>query len=115
MRRKIEDAHLVKKYCSLKDSATKRNIPFNLSLKKLRSLLSTTTCYYTGLKFVEGDHLLGRSIDRVDSKGGYTDSNVVACQIAINRVKNDSDLKTLLLVCKGIVRFEKNKKQKQKK
>lgn len=102
----ITDSEIVNKFIYLRESARKRGIPFDMSLKKIKSLLLQKKCFYTGIPFgIEDD--LRRSVDRVDSSAGYTDSNVVACNVRINRVKSDATVEELKLVLKGIDKHNK--------
>jgi hypothetical protein len=101
----ITDEDIVKKYTSLQSSARSRKIPFELSLRKMRSLLNAKTCYYTGLVFSETIEDLKRSIDRVDSSRGYVDDNVVPCIVRINNLKSNIDYKELMLILKGMKKF----------
>jgi hypothetical protein len=73
---------------NLQQSATSRNIEFDLSFETVKSLLLRTNCYYTGLKF-EDEGKFSFSVDRVDSKKGYIEGNVVACTIDINSKKSN--------------------------
>lgn len=80
-----EDLLIAKKYQHLWKSAQRRGKEFSLTLSDVRSLVRRKTCFYTGVKFGEGD--LIKSIDRIDSSIGYVKGNVVACTRRINNIK----------------------------
>jgi len=86
--KKISDIEVAKKMINLQQSAISRNIEFDLSFETVKSLLLRTNCYYTGLKF-EDEGKFSFSVDRVDSKKGYIEGNVVACTIDINSKKSN--------------------------
>lgn len=92
----ITDAVLVGKYVGLAASASSRGIEFNISLKKLKSLLKVKNCFYTKTPFNETDPQRKRSIDRIDSSKGYIDSNVVACTTIINSAKGNLTVKEII-------------------
>jgi hypothetical protein len=81
--KKILDIEIAKKMINLQQSATSRNIEFDLSFNTVKFLMEQTHCYYTGIKF-EPDGKFAFSVDRVDPKLGYIEGNVVACTIDIN-------------------------------
>jgi hypothetical protein len=87
----MTDIEICKKMCSLETSAKSRNIEFNLTFKKLRSLLKQKRCYFTGIEFTKDgkNNPDWRSIDRLDPKKGYTDDNVVAATVRINGKRAD--------------------------
>lgn len=61
-------------------------------------------CFYTGVDMVIGDFLRKPSVDRVNSKKGYTTANTVLCCHSINLAKNSSgyeEFKVFLEEIKG--------------
>lgn len=61
-------------------------------------------CFYTGVDMIIGDFLRKPSIDRVNSKKGYTTANTVLCCHSINLAKNSSgyeEFKNFLEEIKG--------------
>lgn len=82
----LTDLEVAQKLIKLSQSAKDRGIDFNLSIKKLKQLLTVKSCYYTGTRFTQ-EGVNARSIDRVDSDKGYADNNVVACTVDINGKK----------------------------
>ena len=88
----MDDLKIAKKMVRTSSSARDRGIPFKISYKKMKQLMTRKTCYYTGVVF---DKENPRSIDRVDNDKGYVDSNVVACTIAINGFKSNFTVKEI--------------------
>lgn len=110
---RISDDEVVRKWQSLKSSAETRGLPFSVSLAKVRTLLSTKKCYYTGVPFDRTD-ANKRSIDRVDSDQGYCDDNVVACGALVNSLKSNFSYKLLKTVLKGMEKHALKQKKKAK-
>lgn len=86
--KKLPDIEVAKKMINLQQSATSRNIEFDLTFETVKHLMTRTNCYYTGVKF-EDEGKLAFSVDRVDSKNGYVEGNVVACTVDINSKKSN--------------------------
>jgi hypothetical protein len=84
----IPDIEVAKKMINLQQSATSRNIEFDLSFETVKHLMTRTNCYYTGVKF-EDEGKLAFSVDRVDSRKGYVEGNVVSCTVDINSKKSN--------------------------
>ena len=84
----IPDIEVAKKMINLQQSATSRNIEFDLSFETVKHLMTRTHCYYTGVKF-EDEGKLAFSVDRVDSRKGYVEGNVVSCTVDINSKKSN--------------------------
>jgi hypothetical protein len=99
--KQIPDIEVAKKMINLQQSATSRNIEFDLSFETVKSLLLRTNCYYTGLKF-EDEGKVSFSVDRVDSKKGYIEGNVVACSIDINSKKSNLTIDEINLIYQKI-------------
>ena len=83
--RKIEDIEVARKMINLQQSATSRNLEYNLTFETTKRLMSYTRCYYTNVEFNDTTNIF--SIDRVDPKKGYIEGNVVACTVEINSKK----------------------------
>lgn len=79
---------LKRRYQSLKLRAKKKKIDFSISVEYLDKIMNEP-CYYCGI-FKLG--LWGMSIDRQDSKDGYTNKNCVSACLICNSKKN---IKTL--------------------
>jgi hypothetical protein len=71
---------------NLQQSATSRNLEYNLTFETTKRLMSYSRCYYTNVEFNDKNLF---SIDRVDPKKGYIEGNVVACTIEINSKKSN--------------------------
>ena len=79
-------------YNRLKQSAKKRNIPFDLTVTQLNDLTFPITCPVLGipLKFNRGQlQDDSYSVDRIDSTKGYTIDNIEVISWRANRLKND--------------------------
>ena len=100
----ISDIEVAKKMINLQQSAISRNIEFDLSFETVKSLLLRTHCFYTGIKF-EDDGKFSFSVDRVDSKKGYIEGNVVACSIDINSKKSNLTIDEINLIYQKIQKF----------
>lgn len=98
------DEIIVKKWQSLSSSADHRGLNFNLSLRKIRYLVTAKKCYYTGIEFDDNVPDLRRSIDRVDSHRDYVDDNVVPCIARFNNLKANTSYRELLVMLKGMKR-----------
>jgi hypothetical protein len=55
MENKLSDVKIANKLLNLKDSASKRNIEFDLSINKVKQIMNTKRCYFTNEKLVLGD------------------------------------------------------------
>lgn len=98
----VNDIDLAKKLCQIYSSANERNIPCTLTLKKLKNIMKSTHCYYTGVAF---DNVHIRSIDRVDNTIGYIDSNLVASDKDFNSKKANLTLEDIDLLYKKVSKF----------
>ena len=88
----MTDLELAEKFCKKAQSSKNRGIEFSLTLKRYRQLLSSQTCYYTGVTFDETNSEFKRTLERLDPRVGYTDSNTVAVCHAANVVKSAFDV-----------------------
>jgi hypothetical protein len=117
---RITDTEVAKKFMYIHKSAKDRKIDFDLKLTDVRSLLTTKTCFYTGVKFDEGhDKPHSRTFDRVNNKLGYVTGNVVACTKEINQYKGNMEIeeiaklqKTLTMLTEGIMQNTLNNYKK---
>lgn len=105
---KVTDLEVAKKLISIKSSADGRALEFDLSLKKVRQLLSTKKCYISGAKLnrVQGDNNQ-LTFDRLDNTKGYTDDNVVACSLKMNRLKDSLTIEDITMLYMAIVKKSK--------
>ena len=99
----VTDRKVARKFLQIESSANERGIHFNMSLRRIRALLSTKTCFFTGevLNSTEG-HPNQLTFDRIDNEKGYIDSNVVACSLAFNRIKANLTVNQIKLLWKGL-------------
>jgi hypothetical protein len=113
--KKLPDIEVAKKMINLQQSASSRSIEYDLSFETVKYLMTRTNCYYTGVKF-EDDGKLAFSVDRVDSKKGYIEGNVVACTVDVNSKKSNLTLEEIKsLSIKVDEFFNKQKKSITKK
>lgn len=107
----VTDDEVVKKYINTQKNAETRGIEFSLSLSKIRKLLNTKTCFYSGVILVKEPNLDNSlTFDRVDNNIGYTDSNTVACSRRINSVKGNVTLQELYFILKGVQKWNRQRK-----
>lgn len=90
-------------YNSIKRSAKRRGILFNLTLSDINNLTFPISCPILGipLKYnrgmVQDDSI---SIDRIDSSKGYEANNIVVISWRANKLKNDSTSREMELISK---------------
>ena len=112
--KKIPDIEVAKKMINLQQSATSRNIDFDLSFETVKMLMTRTHCYYTTIKF-EDEGKLSLSIDRVDPKKGYVEGNVVSCTIDINSKKANLTIEEIHSISENIKAFYSKTTKKPRK
>lgn len=106
---KISDLEVAKKLVSIKSSADCRGIHFDLSLKKVRQLLNTKKCFISGVILNRNPNDPNQlTFDRLDNTKGYTDDNVVACSLKVNRLKDSLTIQDITMLYLAIKK--KNKK-----
>lgn len=86
MQKNQNDIEIARKMINLHQSASSRNLEFDLSFETVKNLISNTHCFYTGQAFEEGGKF-AMSVDRLDPNQGYIEGNVVACTVDINSKK----------------------------
>ena len=110
------DIIVAKKLLQIQNSASERAIPFSLSFKKVKALLLTKTCYFSGIEFDNSEDNK-KTFDRIDSLKGYSDDNVVACTQKINKRKSELSFEEIEMLYNGIIKhkksLEKNKLKNQ--
>lgn len=112
--KKLPDIEVAKKMINLQQSATSRNIEFDLTFETVKHLMTRTNCYYTGVKF-EDEGKISFSVDRVDSQKGYVEGNVVACTVDINSKKSNLTHEEIRMLNDKINEFlGKNVKKQQR-
>lgn len=104
----VSDVDIAQKLLAIKSSADSRGIEFNLSLKKVKKLLSTKKCYISGVelnKIQKDDNQL--TFDRLDNSKGYIDDNVVACSLRMNRLKGELTIEDITMLYNSVVKKSK--------
>lgn len=97
--KEIEDVIIARRLLRTYASAKDREIECSLSFKKMKQLLRTQKCYYTGKVLSDKDGDVNQlTIDRVNNDIGYVDSNVVACTHLFNVRKNNLTLNEVRLI-----------------
>ena len=99
---KLEDIDVAKKMINLQQSATSRNLEYNLTFETTKRLMSYSRCYYTNVEFNDKNLF---SIDRVDPKKGYIEGNVVACTIEINSKKSNLTIDEIYQLSNQLKKF----------
>lgn len=85
-------------YNRIKQSAKRRNIPFDLTITELNNLTFPITCPVLGIPLKFNREQLqdnSYSIDRIDSSLGYTIDNIEVISWRANRLKNNATLEEL--------------------
>lgn len=88
----------------LKNSAKKRNIPFNLTPSDIDEIGIPITCPVLGIPiYFHRNHVQDDSIsfDRIDSSKGYSKDNLVVVSYRVNKLKSNATLDEM----KKIVKF----------
>jgi len=88
-----------------------RGMPFDIDINFIRELWDEQDgkCFYSGVPMLLSEHgngrnLLNISIDRMDSKRGYTKDNVVLTTVFCNVAKTDSSIKEFIDMCETVAR-----------
>lgn len=110
--RKIEDIEVARKMINLQQSATSRNLEYNLTFETTKRLMSYTRCYYTNVEFNDTTNIF--SIDRVDPKKGYVEGNVVACTVEINSKKANLTIEEIHNLSTQLKKFWATEKVEEK-
>ena len=108
----VMTTHLTKKdfkllWSNLKQSAQKRNIPFDLTPSDIDTIGIPITCPVLGIPLYfnrEKAEDNSISFDRIDSSKGYSVDNVIVISYRANKLKSDSTLEEL----KKIVNYYEN-------
>jgi hypothetical protein len=91
-----------------KKSAAKRNQEFSLTIKDIADFWNEQQqiCAYTGREMTLLPSQLNTvSIERIDSKIGYTKENTILVCQAINRMKSDFEFDDFYEFCKDVAEF----------
>lgn len=104
----VSDLEVAKKLVAIKTSADSRGIEFNMSLKRVRQLLNTKKCFISGVKLNRIQQDPNQlTFDRLDNTKGYTDDNVVACSLRVNRLKDSLTIDEITMLYMAIVKKSK--------
>lgn len=100
---------LQSRWLGAKDRASKKNIPFTLTKQDLMDLwdLQEGKCAISQIPMTfeidSGRIFTNMSVDQKNPGQGYTKENVqLICQ-AVNQLKSDWDMDTVLYICKSII------------
>ena len=108
----VHDRNVIKKFLFIEQSALKRGLDFDLSIKTVRALLNKKTCAYTGVTFSANEKSPSyKTFDRVDNTKGYVDGNVVACTRFINELKDRFELKDLTSMISKFQKYERKRQE----
>jgi len=91
-----------------KNSATKRKQDFSITLQDVVNAWNEQgrICAYSGREMtLEAGHLNTVSIERIDSKIGYTPENTILVCQAINRMKSDFEYNDFYDLCRDVTKF----------
>lgn len=97
---KTFDASCALKFLNLQESAERRGIDFNITLRSIINLKRSKKCYYTGVPLTPKNW----SVDRVDNEKGYVIGNVVACEEEFNKRKGRISIKDIRAMQKALKR-----------
>jgi len=88
-----------------RNSAEKRGQEFSLTRKDFSDMWEKQqgACVYSGLSMLlEPGQLLSVSVERIDSRIGYTPENTVLCCNVVNRMKSDLEPHVFYEMCKSV-------------
>lgn len=111
-RKKISDKICITFYKKIQSNALKRKLEFNLSIDELWQLFldQDMKCALTGVNInivnatiSHNYHLNTASLDRIDSKKGYTKNNIRWIHKAINHLRSDIGDEDFIYLCHLIV------------
>ena len=100
-----------KQYLKVKQNAERRNIDFCISIEDMQELWESQDkkCAYSGIELIpwkkSEDTNSTMSLDRIDSKIGYTKDNIQWVHKDINNMKMGIDEKIFLDFCCKIVKY----------
>lgn len=100
---------LDRRFLGLKGRAARNGLLVNIDKKYLHYLWDKQNgkCAISGIDMTyisnQGRIPTNVSVDRIDSSKGYIIGNVQLVCMAVNQMKNDLDLKTLLTFCEAIL------------
>lgn len=104
------DKIILTRFLEAKARAEKKQIDFDLTIDFLKELFfkQKQQCDISKIKMTyeldSGRINTNLSLDRIDSSKGYTKDNIHLVCMAINQMKSDLDIETLLYFCKEIIK-----------
>lgn len=103
---RLKDVDIALRLVRTKQSAESRGIEFDLSFKRLKQVLNSKKCYFTGvdLEYDNAESPNYLTLDRIDASKGYTDKNVVACAREFNFRKGSVTAEDIVLMYKALKR-----------
>ena len=108
MSTKVTDLEVAKKFVLIYNRAIKKDLEFDMTLARVRTLMNTKRCFFTNVVMSNVfDDPTKLSFDRIDNSKGYTDANVVACTALFNRKKADLSIEDIEFMYKGIQKHKK--------
>lgn len=104
------DVEIAKRLVRTEQSASSRGHEFNLSFSRLKKILNTKKCFFTGVKLNTTEETSPNylTLDRVDASVGYIDNNVVACSNEFNQKKGNLTAEDITRLYNGLLKT-KNK------
>ena len=90
------------------NSAKKRGQEFSLEISNIVDFWNKQEkiCAYSGIEMsLEAGKLNTVSIERIDSKIGYTKENTILVCRSINRMKSDFEFEDFFMLCKSVTQF----------
>lgn len=100
---KASDLEVARKMVAIKTSADSRGIEFDMSLRRVRQLLNTRKCFISGAALNRNQNDPNQlTFDRLDNSKGYTDDNVVACSLRLNRLKDSLTIEDITMLFMAI-------------
>lgn len=97
------DRTLKRRYSKAKSRARKIKRAFSLTFTQYEALLIDDMCTYCGQELEK----TGSSLDRIDSRYGYTKKNAVACCWKCNRMKGDLTMEEFFNQIQRIIKYVK--------
>lgn len=98
-----------KKFSNAKNTCKKFNFEFSIDEEFLFEMWKSQNgkCFYSGKQMEIFSSAWAASIDRIDSKQGYTKKNVVLCCGIFNRMKLNYSVKDFINLCQMVTNFNK--------
>lgn len=106
---------LLERFLGLKERSKSKNLEVSITIEDLRNLwiLQNGKCALSGINmtyiFNKGRTFTNVSIDRVDSKKGYTKDNIQLVCMVVNQMKSDLSKEELINFCKNIIEYNESK------